>query len=195
MQTVDDVVQQFTNETEEFIFSDGRKFIYQYNKLCNAQVSLATEFLTWCLQCTNKIPNDFNILIESKYTFWRERIISFLLLEVIDGKIQKFNLDDCAYIEEELLNTTTDAGDGSRDLYVKITKIIEGFFLKRGNSKMLLTFSYRTSPQKLTEKEQSITMITAMGEMLNALKDISKNKDLINIFTTKKKLKKGSTGQ
>lgn len=195
METVNEIVEKLSNEKFEFIFSDGRKFVYQYNKICNAQVSLATECMTWVLQCTNKIPNDFNVLIDSEYAFWRERIISFLLLEEVDGKIQKFNIDNCSYIENELLNSVTAPEDGSLDLYVNMQKIIEFFFLKRGNSKMLLTLSYRTSPKKLTDAEQFVQMAEAWEKMSTAVKSLSENKDFINIFTKKKKSKKGSTGQ
>lgn len=195
METVNEIVEQFSNEKEEFVFNDNRKFVYQYNKICNAQVSLACELLTWQNQCASKIAPEFDALIDSRYVFWKEKMISFLLLEEIDGKLKPFNLDDCLYIEQELLKMPSDPGDGERDLSVRIAKIIESFFLKQGKYAELLRFSYRANPKKMTPQEQFVSMTTAMSEMMTALKQLSESKEFLEIFTKKKKSKKGSTGQ
>jgi len=187
MKTVSETIQEFQNTIEEFTFKDGRKFVYNFNKLCNAQVSLATECLNWCVQCGERIPNnDFNVLINSEFVFWREQIVSFLLLEEKDKVLQPFNKDNCYYVKDELLNLTTapePTDQLARDQYVKIQKIIESFFLARGNYATLLRFTSRTEKQKKTQQEELLDYATAMEKISNALKDfnispISKNEYL-----------------
>ena len=194
METVNDIVEQFTNEKETFIIND-KTYIYQYNKLCNAQVSIATEYMTWCLQSSKQVPKDFDVLLQCDFAYWKETLISYLLLEEIDNKIEKFNLDACLDIRNGLLEQPADQENGSRDMQVKMQKISESFFLKRGRLKDLLTFSYRANPKKLTPTEELLALAEAWEKMTNSVKTLSENNLFQSISSKKKKSKKDSTGQ
>ncbi len=172
MSKAKEAIEDFENIVEEFIIN-GSTYQYDFLKLCNAQTAAAMECLTWCRQVSNKIPDNFEELVVARYPFWKAKIMSYLLVEVKNGKPQPFDIDECYKIEQGIL--AMPSMEGERDNEIIINNIIESFFLRRGSYNELLRFALRGEKQSLTQTEEILAVAEAMEKIMNANKLLQEN--------------------
>jgi len=145
-----------------------RTFRYDFNILTIAQVTLATAVVEFrYYQIQQGQPSTFQEVLRASASLWLTMTIRYLLREVINDEIQKFDQVKAENEINNLLNELSNTNENDNDNLILLTEVANDFFQHIKKDKMLL--SVLTGKRLQNEIETYTTLLTTMQDFAKIL--------------------------